>query len=363
MDPISQAVVGSVAAGCAAKQSEVRRALLVGGVAGMLADLDVLIRSDADPLRAVEFHRHFTHSLLFIPVGGLIAALLFWPLLRRRMPWGRLYLFTTLGFATSGLLDACTSYGTHLFWPFTDARTAWNIISIIDPVFTGVLLATVLVACLRRQRAWAAGAAVFALGYLGFGTLQHTRALAAVHALAERRGQVEVSRVSAKPSLGNLLLWRGLYVHDGQLRIDAVRVPYFGGKTTVYEGNQTELLTLEHLLQDVPANSALEKDLRRFAHFSDHYLIRHPEHPAIIADARYAMLPDSLLPLWGIEIDRSQPHRHAPFESFREVGEARLERFKAMLRGHPVEGARAAQADGSPRRPAGGMFSKIHEAD
>ena len=37
---------------------------------------------------------------------------------------------------THPLLDAHTAYGTQLFWPFSDERFAWSIISIIDPLFT-----------------------------------------------------------------------------------------------------------------------------------------------------------------------------------------------------------------------------------
>ncbi len=40
----------------------------------VIPDMDVLIRSASDPLLAIEYHRHFTHALAFIPVGGLIAA-------------------------------------------------------------------------------------------------------------------------------------------------------------------------------------------------------------------------------------------------------------------------------------------------
>ena len=47
-------------------------AALVGAVAGMTADLDVLIRSSADPLLNLEYHRHFSHSLLFVPLGALL---------------------------------------------------------------------------------------------------------------------------------------------------------------------------------------------------------------------------------------------------------------------------------------------------
>ena len=41
-----------------------------------------------------------------------------------------------LGYGTGGLLDTCTSYGTHLLWPFSTTPMAWSIIAIVDPVFT-----------------------------------------------------------------------------------------------------------------------------------------------------------------------------------------------------------------------------------
>lgn len=53
--------------------------LVVAGVLGLLSglapDLDALIKSQSDPLLALEFHRQFTHSLFFIPIGSLICAL------------------------------------------------------------------------------------------------------------------------------------------------------------------------------------------------------------------------------------------------------------------------------------------------
>ena len=52
-----------------------RRAWLYGCVGGLAPDLDVFIRSSADPLVALEYHRHFTHSLLFIPIGGTLVGL------------------------------------------------------------------------------------------------------------------------------------------------------------------------------------------------------------------------------------------------------------------------------------------------
>ena len=49
MDPLTQGVVGATLAGAFAPKGLKRKALVAGFCGGMTADLDVLIRSDADP--------------------------------------------------------------------------------------------------------------------------------------------------------------------------------------------------------------------------------------------------------------------------------------------------------------------------
>ena len=68
MDPVSQGVLGGVAAQQFRHKTEKAAALLVGALAGMAPDLDVFITSDKDPLFFLEFHRHFTHALIFKPL-------------------------------------------------------------------------------------------------------------------------------------------------------------------------------------------------------------------------------------------------------------------------------------------------------
>ncbi|UCH40801.1 MAG: metal-dependent hydrolase, partial [Gammaproteobacteria bacterium] len=214
MDIVTQGLLGGTLALSVAKTSESRHAVAVGCVAALLADVDILISSPGDTLVNLEFHRHFTHSLIFIPVGALIAALLLWPLLRRRLEFRRLYLYALLGYATSGLLDACTSYGTHLLWPFSDERIAWSIIAIIDPLFTLILLIAVLWGLkIYRSRPARIGL-VLAGVYLLFGAWQHHNALQVATQLAQQRGH-GAERLIVKPTMANLLLWRSIYEADG----------------------------------------------------------------------------------------------------------------------------------------------------
>ena len=223
MDPVSQGLVGAVLPESVSNKKEIRLASLTGFLSALLADIDILIRSSEDPLLVLEYHRHFTHSLIFIPVGGLIAAGLLWPLMRKRLGFGKIYLFATLGYATGGLLDACTNYGTQLLWPFSDVRIGWNVISIIDPIFTLTLAFFVVIAVVKKSRYTARAGLVFAVCYLLFGFFQRERAEEFIRMIADERGH-EIERVTVHPSLGNLILWRSVYESDGEYYADAVRV-------------------------------------------------------------------------------------------------------------------------------------------
>jgi len=127
MDILTHGLLGGTLAQSCSQKGEMRAAATVGFLAALLADADALIRSDTDPLLTLEYHRQFTHALIFIPVGALLVALILWPAFRvfgRPLGFRRIYLYALLGCATSGFLDACTSYGTHLLWPFTGDRLA-----------------------------------------------------------------------------------------------------------------------------------------------------------------------------------------------------------------------------------------------
>ena len=59
------------------------------------------------------------------------------------------YRLGPLGYFAHPLLDACTSYGTHLWLPFSREPAAWNLVAVFDPAFT-LLLAVPLWLFLRR---------------------------------------------------------------------------------------------------------------------------------------------------------------------------------------------------------------------
>lgn len=331
MDPLTQGVVGAIAAQSTSKRREIRIATLAGFAAGLLPDIDVLIRSEADPLLFLEYHRHFTHALAFVPIGGLVAALILWPLLRGRLPFLRLYLFTTLGYFTHGLLDSCTSYGTYLLWPFSDARIAWHNIAVIDPLFTLPLLVLVLAALKWRSARIGQAALVIGLAYLLLGVVQRDRADALLARVAESHGHV-IERGGAKPTLGNLLVWRGVYQREGRMYAVALRPGLFGADR-VGEIDSAETFDMARDLPQLRGDSRLAVDIGRFAHFSDDWLMWVPGSREIVGDFRYALLPGRAQPIWGIRVDPTRPDQHAPYVTLRDVSRGDWQRFTCKIRG------------------------------
>ena len=332
MDPVSQGLVGAVLPQSVSNKKELRLASLVGFLSALLPDIDILIRSSEDPLLVLEYHRHFTHSLIFIPLGGLIAAGLLRLFIGARLSFGKLYLFATMGYATGGLLDACTNYGTELLWPFSDVRAGWNLISIIDPLFTFTLAIFVVIAVFKKSRYIARTGLVFAAIYLLFGFFQRERAEDFMRTIAIGRGH-EIERITVHPSIGNLVLWRSIYESGGEYYVDAVRVGVMS-EPRIYEGGSLKAADIQNDFHEVDKNSVLYKDILRFEHFSDGYLVIHPDYPNVLGDLRYSLLPNGIKPLWGVEIDIDSEEEHVSMSDYdRKVTGDNLRAFWHMLSG------------------------------
>ena len=333
MDPLTQGVLGAaLPQGTVAKKGTATTAGILGFLAGMAADLDVLIRSSSDPLLFLEYHRQFTHSLIFIPLGGFICALLLHPLLgrRRSLSFHQTFMFCTLGYATHALLDACTSYGTMLFWPFSDVRIAWNTISIIDPLFTLPMLVLIVLAGIKKRPVFARIALVWGLAYMSVGLWQRNQAMDMGYDIARERGH-EPLRLEAKPSFANLLVWKIVYETGDRFYVDAVRATL---SPEVFVGSSIDKLVLARDFPWLDSSSQQARDIERFRWFSDGYIAQDPLHKNRIIDIRYSMIPNEMMPLWSIELSREAGHKdHAAYRVHREtIGDPAV-RLKAMVVG------------------------------
>jgi len=304
MDPLTQSLLGAVAVQAVFTGRIGRAAVLLGAIGGELADIDVVMGGLTDPALPFYWHRHFTHSLIFIPIGGLLAALPFY-LFKRFRQQARLTLAaTTLGYATHALLDNCTSYGTHLLWPFTGERTAFDCMSIIDPVFTGLLLVAVLLALVLGRAKPAVIGLSLALAYIGAGFFQHGRAMIVQEQLARERGH-EPRGGRVMPTIGNIILWRSVYEHDGRLYADGVRLsPWTSPK--VRQGTSIPRFTADELPADGTDPERVRHVFLAFESFASGFMApRSRDGPGRVSlgDMRYSMATSGFEPIWGLRID------------------------------------------------------------
>lgn len=339
MDPLTHILLGASLGYVTLGQRLGRTAALAGGLAAFSPDADVFIRSAADPLLAIEHHRGFTHSLAFSPVGAAVVASLW--LFRskwRSSEWFALWRCCLLGYVSHALLDAATTYGTQLLWPFSSHRTGWDVIAIIDPLFTLVLLVGLLWALIGKKQSFAFVGLALCAGYIGLGIVQHARATAAQRALAESRGH-RIERSDVMPTMANNIVWRALYLHEGRIFSDRIRVGWFSSPA-VREGWSLPLVEVQNLSAAETGRNR-QRSFQRFAWFSDHWVARSPNDTSVLADMRYTLSAEAFDPIWGIRftpsesstevtwVNRSRERRIALAELWREISGGD-ERFRSL---------------------------------
>ena len=329
MDPLSQGTVGAAFAQSTANKNNIFKIGAIGFLAGLVPDLDVLIQSSTDPILFLEYHRQFTHSLFFIPFGSLFIALLIFPLVKSSMSLKTVYLASLLGYATHGLLDACTSYGTQLFWPFSNERVTWNNISIVDPLFTIPILILVGTAIKTKKKIFSFFSIGWITFYLSLGFVQYERALSAAIELANERGH-NAERLTLKPSFGNLILWKSIYQHQETFYVDAIRT---ARSSTWCLGESIRAFDYQYHLPNLDKESQQKNDIERFRWFSQDYL-GYDNEKNIVTDIRYSMIPNQIAPMWGLVIDDQRDiNEHAIWWTSRSLDQIQLDLFIDMLKG------------------------------
>ena len=329
MDPLSQGTVGAAFAQSVANKNNIFKIGFIGFLAGLTPDLDVLIKSSTDPILSLEYHRQFTHSLFFIPFGSLIFAILIFPLVKSSLSLKTVYFASLLGYSTHGLLDACTSYGTQLFWPFSNERVSWNNISIVDPLFTIPILILLGVAIKTKKKIFSFFGIGWIIFYLSIGFVQYERALSAAIELASKRGH-SAERLTLKPSFGNLILWKSIYKYKETFYVDAIRTAQ---SSTWCLGETIRVFDYKYHLPDLDKESQQKKDIERFRWFSQDYL-GYDKEKKIVTDVRYSMIPNQITPMWGLTIDEQRDvNDHATWWTSRNLDQSQLDLFIDMLKG------------------------------
>ena len=300
MDPLTHLLLGGSVGYAAFGRKLGAHAAGLGMLAGVLPDVDSVIRSGEDPLLAIEYHRHFTHSLFIVPLGGLVAVLPWLATARFRAQWLVVWACAALAYLSHCLLDAATTYGTQLLRPFSDARFGWDLISIVDPVFTLALLVGLVIGLVRSKPRIVAASLTFCAAYLVLGGMQQFRAAQAQGELAASRGH-RIERRQVMPTLANNIVWRTLYLRDGRIYSDRVRVGWFSSPTTLI-GSSLPMVTVEDLTEVEVQGNGKRRSFERFAWFSNGWVARSPGDETVLGDMRYSLSLDAFDPIWGIRL-------------------------------------------------------------
>ncbi|WP_417195599.1 metal-dependent hydrolase [Bizionia sp.] len=149
MDSLTQIVLGAAVGEAVLGRKVGNRAMLYGAIAGTIPDLDILSSYFTDTVTALEIHRGFTHSILF---SIIFAPILGWLVSRYEKyksvkGWSWLFFWA---FVTHPILDAHTTWGTQLFWPF-DLRLAFKTIFVVDPLYTLPFLVFLILTMFQKR--------------------------------------------------------------------------------------------------------------------------------------------------------------------------------------------------------------------
>jgi inner membrane protein len=225
MDSLTQIVLGAGVGELVLGRKIRNRALLWGGIAGTIPDLDVFF-TFGDPIREITVHRGFSHSITFALLSSpLLAYITQWVYRNKGLgvSWRQWSWFFFLTIFTHPLLDCLTTYGTQIFYPFSDYRVSVSSVFVVDPMYTLPFMACLIVAAFIRNNSslrmrWAGAGMLIGSSYLLSGLLLKQWAEHAIGTRIREQGiEAKSSFVGVTPL--NIFLWYGVYETDSAYHI------------------------------------------------------------------------------------------------------------------------------------------------
>jgi len=198
MDSITHTLTGAVIAKAIDDKSIGNWGTIAGLAMGFFPDSDFVLGLFNRHFY-LQYHRDFTHSLLLIPFYALFFSWLFVKISKRHHFW-RFYKICLPVLLSHVILDLLTSYGTMIFSPFGERRFAWDLIFIIDLVFSGIIFIPFLVSTFWKKKAQAIclGSTLGLTLYILFCWIQQNQAIELTRVFAKNLNE-EVVQVASLP--------------------------------------------------------------------------------------------------------------------------------------------------------------------
>lgn len=274
MDSLTQIVLGAAIGEAVLGKKVGNKALLWGGIAGTIPDLDVayIMLKGSGAIDEIVLHRGFSHSITF---AVLMAPILGWLVnwLYRKKSEANFKQWTWLFFGaifTHPLLDCLTTYGTQLFLPFSDYRVSIATVFVVDLFYTlPFLLSVIVLSFIKRTNGWRRK-----INYIGLG-------ISSSYLLAGLVNRSLVSDVFSKDLLSespkmelvftgttplNIILWYGIAESDS-----AFHVGYYSFFDKTKDMEWVAFPKNHHLISDIEHEYGID----RLKWFSDQLYIVH----------------------------------------------------------------------------------------
>lgn len=219
MDSLTQITLGAAIGESLLGKKMGVRAAAWGALIGTVPDLDILANPFLDNVSELGFHRGFTHSILFCFLASPVFGYTINSFQKKwEVGWRRWSQLVFLVFFTHILLDVQTTYGTQVFYPFSDYPITTDSIFIIDPVYTFLLLFGLIPALFMKKssnirKILNGGALLLSTLYLvwGLGIKAH------VHSVYDASFENQFGyydKIKTTPNGPTTFLWTGYIIRD-----------------------------------------------------------------------------------------------------------------------------------------------------
>jgi len=176
MDAFTHSLAGVVIARAAFEPSLGKWGIITGVAVAILPDVDFLLKFVNKQLY-IKYHRSFANSIFFlIPLSLFWGCLFNWFSGLHNFPAFAGLTFTVL--CSHIFFDTLNPFGTMIFAPFSNYRFSFDLVYIVDLIFTSLLLFPLIASYIwpsySRFICFAGLASIFL--YIGFRFINHTRA-------------------------------------------------------------------------------------------------------------------------------------------------------------------------------------------
>ena len=271
----------------------------------------------------LQYHRDFTHSIFLLPFYALFFSWLFVKIPKHPYFWS-FYKICLPVLMSHVLLDLLTSYGTMILSPFFNHRFSWDLVFIIDLIFSGIILLPLLAGLFLKRRAqWICRGSLAGLAvYILFCWFQHGQALSEVRDFSKGLKR-EILQTAALPQPASPFRW-ALYVEtedkvfQGFVDLTRKKVPeiaspqasFFDRLNSLYDPSGSISFQSMEKLPDSPwVKKALAADGIKFYYWFARFPVvksvnsRDGRHRVEFMDVRF-FLPGIRLPfVYYVELD------------------------------------------------------------